>query len=161
MAKGHIKYSEGQWFAVPLRDGGYALGIIVRGNYKTKGGLGYFFGPRYAKVPDAEKTFEKKPEEAVLIALFGDLGIISGRWPLVQSTRPFSVEDWPIPLFSAPIRLIPEKAYIREYQQDDSGVLRIARQEVVDLKDVVNLPSDKSMGGGSVETRLSELLIEI
>ena len=35
--KKHIKYSEGQWFAVPLKSGGYALGIIARGSHKVKG----------------------------------------------------------------------------------------------------------------------------
>ena len=42
MGRKHIRYNEGQWFGVPLRKGGYAIGIIVRGSYKTKGGLGYF-----------------------------------------------------------------------------------------------------------------------
>jgi hypothetical protein len=69
----HIRYREGQWFAIPLRKEGYALGIIVRGCYKTKGGLGYFFGPKYAEIPNDEATWEKKPEEAILIARFGDL----------------------------------------------------------------------------------------
>lgn len=55
----HIKYSEGQWFAIPLNNGGYALGIIVRGSYKTKGGLGYFFGPRYEDIPDGNETWHK------------------------------------------------------------------------------------------------------
>lgn len=40
MSRGRKGYREGQWFAVPLRDGGYALGVIVRGGYETAGGLG-------------------------------------------------------------------------------------------------------------------------
>jgi hypothetical protein len=54
-----IKYYEGQWFAIPLRTGGYGLGVVVRGGNKTKGGLGYFFGPRYDSIPN-EKEIEKK-----------------------------------------------------------------------------------------------------
>ena len=36
-------YREGDWFAVPLRDGGYAAGLIARANPKGVL-LGYFFG---------------------------------------------------------------------------------------------------------------------
>jgi hypothetical protein len=62
----HTRYSEGQWFTVPLRKGSYALGIIVRGSYKTKGGLGYFFGPQYAEIPGDKQTWEKHPEDAII-----------------------------------------------------------------------------------------------
>lgn len=107
-----IKYNEGQWFAVPLRNSGYALGIIVRGNYRTKGGLGYFFGPRYDQIPNNEETLKKKPEEALLVTQFGDLGIINGRWPILKSTRLFSKEEWPIPKFGSTNPLIPGKAFV-------------------------------------------------
>jgi len=159
MAVKRVKYDEGQWFAVPLRYGGYATGIIVRGSYKTKGGLGYFFGPKFDEIPDDEKTWEKHPQEAVLVTQFGDLGIINGRWPLILSTRPFSKNAWPIPLFGAPFRLTPEKAYIREYQQDNSGRLQIVHETIVDAEEVIGMPSDTLMGGGAVEIQLSELLL--
>jgi hypothetical protein len=154
----NVKYNEGQWFAVPLRNEGYALGIIVRGNYRVKGGLGYFFGPRYDYVPDDEEIWEKKPEEAILISQFGDLGIINSRWPLIQTTRPFHKEEWPIPKFGSENPLIPQKAFVREYQQDNSGKLQIIRETVVDAKEIVGMPIDSSMGGGSVEIHLTELL---
>lgn len=158
MTKKSIKYNEGQWFAIPLRDGDYALGIIVRGNYRTKGGLGYFFGPRYDHVPSDEETWAKKSNEALLITQFGDLGIINGRWPIIQSTRPFLKEEWPIPKFGSANPLIPLKAFVREYQQDSSGELQLVRETVVDVKDIEGLPADSSMGGGAVEIRLSDLL---
>jgi hypothetical protein len=158
MRKNPIRYSEGQWFAVPLRKGGYALGIIVRGSYKTKGGLGYFFGPSYSEVPNDEATWRKIPEEAILITRFGDLGIIDGRWPLIRSSRPFSRGEWPIPKFGSKVSLLPNKGLIREYDHNDRGEWKLIREIPVDLKDIAGLPEDVSMGGGAVEIRLTELL---
>lgn len=161
MTNKKIKYDEGDWFAIPLRDGDYALGIIVRGNYQTKGGLGYFFGPRYDHIPSNEEIWEKKPSEALLITQFGDLGIINGRWPIIQSTRRFLKEEWPIPKFGSKNPLLPQKAFIREYKQDSTGVLQIVREIVVDVKEMEGLPIDSSMGGGAVEIRLSDILSKI
>jgi hypothetical protein len=42
--------SEGDGFAVPLRDGGYAIGVVARMDRKGSV-LGYFFGPRYDEPP--------------------------------------------------------------------------------------------------------------
>jgi hypothetical protein len=160
MKKKNIHYSEGQWFAVPLRRGGYALGIIVRGGYKTKGGLGYFFGPKYEDLPGDEATYEKHAEDALLIARFGDLGIVRGSWPLIQSTRPFSKEEWPIPKFGTEVPLPPGKGFIREYEQDSSGALICVRQTPVDADKIQKFPKDAVMGGGAVEIKLTKLLVE-
>lgn len=154
----HIKYSEGQWFAVPLQDSGYALGIIVRGSYKTKGGLGYFFGPRYEDIPDEQVTWLKKPSDAILVAWFGDLGIIEGRWPLVPSTRPFRREAWPVPKFQRIDALRPDKGWLVEYSSEDSGVGEPIRETYCDAEELVGLPSDDLLGYGAVEIILTKLL---
>lgn len=158
MRKKYIRYDEGQWFAVPLRKGGYALGIITRGNYKTKGGLGYFFKPKYSEIPGEEATWQKSPKDAVLVTRFGDLGLINGRWPLIPSTRLFSKEEWPIPKFGMEVELVPGKAFIREYDQTENGGLILLQETVVDVKEIAGLPEDGSMGGGAVEIRLTNLL---
>lgn len=161
MNKKQIRYKEGQWFAVPLRKHGFALGIIVRGNYRTKGGLGYFFGPKYPEIPGDETTLGKKPGEAILITRFGDLGIINGSWPLIHSSRPFSREEWPIPKFGLEVSLLPGKGFIREYGQDDTGKWILNNEELVDVKDIIGLPEDGSLGGGAVEIKLKQLLNDI
>ena len=158
MKQKHIRYSEGQWFAIPLRNGGYALGIIVIGSYKTKGGLGYFFGPKYLEIPDDKAILEKQPGDAILVAIFGDLGIINGNWPLIQSSRPFSKEEWPIPKFGMKISLVQRKGFIREYKQNEAGDLILHRETVVAEEDILNLPTDSIMGGGAIEIKLTNLL---
>jgi hypothetical protein len=155
-----IKYAEGQWFAVPLRKGGYALGLIARGSYKTKGGLGYFFGPRFLDVPGDEATRNKRPSEAVLITWFGDLGIITGRWVLIKSTRPFLRDDWPIPKFGRKDAIIPGKGFIVEYEENEHGEWKMSREVPVEAKEIINLPVDRFSGGGAVEIRLTEILID-
>lgn len=156
-----IKYSEGQWFAVPLKTGGYALGIIVRGNYKTKGGLGYFFGPRYKEVPDERETWLKKPSDAILITWFGDLGIIWGRWPLIPSTRPFRREEWPVPKFQRIDALNPAKGWLVEYSQEVAGIGELPiRETYCDAKELMELPKDSLLGYEAVEIVLTKLLSE-
>jgi len=158
--KKHIKYSEGQWFAVPLKDGGYALGIIVRGSYKTKGGLGYFFGPRYESVPDEQETWRKQPSDAVLIAWFGDLGIIWGNWPLIPSTRPFRREEWPVPKYRYIDPLNPNnKGWLVEYRQDTNG-WELPKRTRCNAEDLVDLPDDGTYGYEAVEIVLTNLLCE-
>jgi hypothetical protein len=156
--KKRIKYSEGQWFAVPLKDGGYALGIIVRESYQTKGGLGYFFGPRYEGIPDERETWHKQPSDAILIAWFGDLGIIWGRWPLIPSTRPFRREEWPVPKFMRIDALKPEKGWLVEYSQEIDGISLPVRETYCNASDLVGLPEDVTYGSEALEIALTKLL---
>lgn len=158
MRKKHVTYDEGQWFAVPLKDGGYALGIIVRGSYKTKGGLGYFFGPRYWDLPDDAATWNSQPADAILIAWFGDLYILEGRWSLVASTRPFRRYEWPVPMFGRIDAITPEKGWLVEYDQEDTGIGKVVREIRCRAEDIAHLPRDGVYGAGAVEAKLTQLL---
>jgi hypothetical protein len=153
----HIKYSEGQWFVVPLKDGGYALGIIVRGSYKTKGGLGYFFGPRYENIPDEQETWHKRPSDAILIAWFGDLGIILGEWPLISTTRPFRQEEWPVPKFHRLDALDPSKGWLVEYDQESDRHVPV-REIYCNAEDLAGLPEDGGYGYKAIENLLTKIL---
>jgi hypothetical protein len=152
------KYKEGQWFAIPLRKGGFCFGTIVRGDFKTKGGLGYFFGPKYLDVPTDRDTWGANYKDAILITLFGDLGIVNGCWPIIHSTRPFVKQEWPIPKFGTKISLVPRKGLIREYEQNNKGQLIMIREVASTEKDIFGLPEDIIMGGGSVEIKLTKIL---
>lgn len=145
---------------MPLKDGGYALGVIVRGSYKTKGGLGYFFGPKYAEIPDEQETWLKNPSDAILIAWFGDLGIIWGKWPLIPSGRPFRREEWPVPKFRNIDPLNLNKGWLVEYRQESNGLELPIRRIYCDVKDLVGLPEDGDWGYEAIETVLTKLLSE-
>jgi hypothetical protein len=158
MQEKRYRYNEGQWFAVPLRSEGFALGIIVRGSSRTKGGLGYFFGPKHLEIPDEKETWKVNQQNAILVSWFSDWGIKIGRWPLIKSTRPFSKEDWPIPKFSQPITFPPDKAYIIEYDQNDTGEMNPRKITVINASEIVGLPVARLSGGGAIEIRLTDIL---
>ena len=74
--------SEGDWFAVPLRTDGFAVGVVARAG---TGGvlLGYFFGPRRQAQAGIDDVRHLRPEQAVLVGRFGHLGLTGGTWPLL------------------------------------------------------------------------------
>jgi hypothetical protein len=157
MRKRHIKYDVGQWFAVPLRSGGYALGVIVRGSYRTRGGLGYFFGPRYGEMPLGALTLSLQPIDAILIAWFGDLGIIEGRWPLIDDASPFGRSDWPVPKFGRRAALDPSMGWLVEYDQDAQG-FDVVQGVRCQAAEIVGLPEDGVWGADAIEAQLTKLL---
>jgi len=66
-----LSYREGTWFAVPLKDGGYAAGVVAR--VGRRGVLfGYFFGPRRPAAPSLSDLEGLTPNNAVL-AIVGDI----------------------------------------------------------------------------------------
>ena len=99
-------------------------------------------------IPSDKDTIEKKPNEAILTTQFGDRGIINGSWPIIESTRPFNKAEWPIPKFGFKPPYPPDKAFIREYGQDETGDLIIIYETLVDASMIVDLPVDRSSGGG-------------
>ena len=56
---GRGEYREGDWFAVPSRDGGFAVGVIARAN---PGGvlLGYSFGTLRSEIPAPKMWMVRK-----------------------------------------------------------------------------------------------------
>lgn len=60
-----VNYREGDWFALPLREGGFAVGVIARANPEAAL-LGYFFGPRRGEVPSLGELSDLRAGDAVL-----------------------------------------------------------------------------------------------
>src|SRR5580658_8156552 len=74
---------EGTLFAVPLRGGGFAVGVVARATNKGKVILCYFFGPRRDSIPALNDMVKLKPESAICVLRIGDLGLINGEWPII------------------------------------------------------------------------------
>lgn len=89
-------YSEGDWFAVPLRIGRYATGVVAR---SASGGilLGYFFGPRRVSIPTVNEVVQAAAKDSVLVERFADLGIIQHEWPIIGATPNWNRDSWPVP----------------------------------------------------------------
>jgi hypothetical protein len=148
-----VIYHEGDWFAVPLRDHGFALGLVARANRKGML-LGYFFGPR-RPTPDVLDVTEMRPERAVLIGKFGHLGIRDGRWPLIGRDPDWDRGSWPLPVF---VRY--EELTGRTFQviYDDADPSRVVRETEVAPGIAEQGPTDGLMGAGFVERTLTALL---
>jgi Immunity protein 26 len=139
--------------AVPLRDHGFALGVVARANREGVL-LGYFFGPR-RPAPEALDVAEMRAEHAVLIGRFGHLGIRDGRWPLIGRDRGWERASWPVPVF---IRY--EELTGRTFQviYDDADPNRVVCETAVAPGSAEQGPTDGLMGAGFVERRLTALL---
>jgi hypothetical protein len=152
MAK--VKYREGDWFAVPLRCGGFGVGLIGRAN---PGGvlLGYFFGPPRSEVPKLEDVAGLRPGDAMLVGKFGHLGIVQGKWPLLGRLDGWDRRDWPTPAFVR-YEELTGRSFRVFYDDDDPN--RVLREEQVAPGEAEQAPTDGLMGAGFAEGALTRLL---
>lgn len=149
-----MTYREGDWFAVPLRDGGFAVGLIARANPRGVL-LGYFFGPPHAEVPELEDTVGLKPADAVLIRKFGHLGIVHGDWTVLGQLDDWDRRDWPTPVFVR-YEELTGRSFRVYYDDDDPN--RVLHEEQVAPGEAEQGPKDGLMGAGFAEAALTRLL---
>ena len=149
-----VPYSEGDLFAVPLDGGGYGVGTVARMN--GDGAVtGYFFGPRRDDVPSREEVEGLTAEGAILVQTFGDLGLMSGSWPIVGRLPGWRREDWRMPAFGRRDALTG-RCFRVEYADDDPNSM--PHEVEISAQECEQLPEDGAAGSGFIEARLSRLL---
>jgi hypothetical protein len=148
------KYAEGDWFAVPLRDGGYALGIVARA---SRGGvlLGYFFGPRRVAAPTLLEVAHLRADAAILIGRFGHLGLKQGKWTTFGRLDGWDRTAWPMPRFVR-YEELTGRSFAVVYDPDDPN--RLLREDEISPGTAEQCPRDAMAGAGAVEIRLTRLL---
>jgi Immunity protein 26 len=151
MAK--VNYREGDLFAVPLRDGGFATGVVARANPKAAL-LGYFFGPRREAIPTLADVASLKPNEAVLVGRFGHLGLTQSTWPIIGRLTNWDRAEWPTPVFTR-FEELSGRTFTAIYDDDDPA--KLLREELASGPAATG-PNDGLMGAGYVERSLSALL---
>lgn len=149
-----VKYQEGDWFAVPLQDGGYAVGVIARANPQGVL-LGYFFGPARPVVPTLDDVASLKAGSAVLVSMFGHLGIAKGKWPLLGRVDGWDRREWPMPVFVRYEELAGRSLQVF-YDDDDPN--HVLREQQVAPGEAEQGPRDGLMGAGFAEGALTRLL---
>jgi hypothetical protein len=117
--------------------------------------LGYFFRPRRDARPAMDQVGELRAADAVEVALFGDLGLIEGRWTVIGSLPGWEPEKWPIPDFGRIDAVSGKRAWRARYRDPD---LKLLSDEEIDVCEARTLPKDGLMGVGAVERWLSHLL---
>ena len=147
-------YHEGSIFCVPLREGGFAIGVIARVSKNNSGGLlGYFFGPKLKSIPNSSIANSLKPSCVFKILRFGDLSLLRKEWPIVFRFSNWKRQDWPMPYF---VRRddISKKAWRVQY--DDNDVCQVISEK----PEPFDSPLERAAmyGSGAVELLLTKLL---
>jgi hypothetical protein len=148
-----VQYRAGDCYAVPLRGGGFAVGVVARAKDPVL--FGYFFGPRHSKVPDLTECQRLAPADAILIGPFGHLGIVNGTWPLIGRLDDWDRATWPMPPLIRNEELTGRSFLV---WHDDNDPIRVIREDLIPPGQAAAGPRDGLMGHGYVETLLSRIL---
>lgn len=149
-----VPYRRGDWVAVPLRDEGYAVGIIVQAD-GAGGVTGYFFGPLRLALPRLAELRSLHSSDAIYICNFGDLGLINREWPVIGGHEEWKQGGWPIPEFGY-IEGPGGPAYKVTYK--DSQLSEYETRVQISIEECLQLPDDGIFGSGAVEKILTRLL---
>jgi len=142
-----LPYREGSWFAVPLRERGYAIGVIAR---VAPGGriiLAYLFGSKFATIPAVEDVARFRSEDAIRCLRIGDLGLMNGRWVVIGDSMNWERRAWPMPAFVRRDDL-SRSAWRSIYSDSDPS--RLEGEESVPYE-ISGLERDVLYGYGAVE----------
>ena len=150
-----LPYKEGTLFAVPLRRGGYAVGVVARTSTPKGIVLTYFFGPAREEVPAEEELYNLRPQNALQVVRVGDLSLINTTWPIVGQLKAWKREEWAMPSF---VRRddIMKKAWRVQYSDTDANLL--AFEEPMSYTQGTEFERDAVLGAGAAEIRLTKLL---
>lgn len=151
-----LPYREGAWFGVPLRHGGYAVGVVARMRPRGKVILGYLFGPKREAMPTLAELASLRPEDAIKCLRMGDLGLVNGVWPVIGELPEWHRDAWGMPAFVRRDKLSTRAKRII-YSDSDPSLDGIEREESVPY-DITGLEEDALYGYGSVELKLTKLL---
>lgn len=148
-----VSYGPGDWFAIPLREGGFAHGLVARASEKGGVVLGYFFGPRRRAIERLDDLADRRAADAVRVMRFGDLSLVDGSWPIVGRSPGWDPEDWPMPHF---VRRDPlsGRAWAVLYRDDDPSEVR---DEVLAVQ-TDDYDRDSVLGAGAVEVVMTRML---
>jgi hypothetical protein len=147
-------YYEGTWFAIPLRRGGYGVGVVARA--KNKCALAYFFAPRLKSVPKIDEISNLRANVAIAAFRVGDLGLLNGDWPIIGNSSSWNRDDWPMPIF-----IRREPITLRNWLvifSDTDPTKRI--KEIEEPTDRPDLRSDSLYGYGAAEIEMTKILCD-
>ena len=147
-----LPYTEGTVFSLPLREGGFARGVVTRAAPEGAVLYGYFFGPKLSS-PDERREDRLRPDTAIAQMIFGDLGLLNGEWKIIGELPNWDRDAWPMPDF---VRRDPVGKRAWRVRRSDTDPSKIDSEEPVSFE--TNLPPNTSSGYGAVEIKLTQLL---
>ncbi|WP_035060102.1 immunity 26/phosphotriesterase HocA family protein [Andreprevotia chitinilytica] len=152
-----MRIIEGLWFAVPLRDSGYAIGVISRVSpgRGVKTGFGYFFGQRYKDVPSLSDIKGITPQDSIAMKMFSGLGFKNGTWLIIGVDDMWVRENWPMPAFA---RQDAVSGAFQKIRYDDHDPRKTLYESPCSRDEALKLPRDGLSGYGAVELVLTALI---
>jgi len=149
--------TEGTWFAVPLREKQYAIGIVARRDTRNSSPImfGYFFGPSRENIPNVDELKDLSPSQAIMMARFGYLGLVEERWPIIGKDDNWNREEWSMPPF-ARRPILGEVSFAITY--DDHNPAKSLASRRVSEEEAKQLPAEGSGGAEWIQARLLKLL---
>ncbi len=149
---------EGDWFAVPLAGGGYAVGLVARAPKRGNTLFGYFFGPIHEDVPTPDDVRGYTAEDAVFVGkFFQDDAFVSGRWPIVLSSSEWDRSAWPMPEFHVvDSQYFAGESYAVRYSEDKPD--RFIGRRVIPVEEESRYPPDQFFSDEGVERCVGEML---
>ncbi len=150
-----LPYKEGSLFAVPLRRGGYAVGLIARTSPRGKIVLAYLFGPARKMVPEADELQNLRPQDALRVARVGDLSLIDETWPIIGQLQSWKREEWAMPPFARRDD-ITKKAWRVQYSDTDAN--RVESEQQMAYSQATEFERDAVLGAGAAEIVITKLL---
>ena len=148
-----LPYREGTLFAVPLRQGGFAVGVVARAAVSGRVVLCYFFGPRRMAVPSLAQVDRPDNSATVCILRVGDLSLLDGGWPIIGPCSLWERSEWPVPAFVRKDELAC-RAWRVEYSDDDPS--KVLREHPEPFESA--LERDALFGAGAAELVLTRIL---
>jgi len=151
----NLPYAEGNLFSIPLKNGGYAVGVISRVGVGGRILFGYFFGPKRNDILDSDSLQSIEPKDAVLIGRFGDLGILNGSWRIIGTLNSWNRDLWFTSRFIR-VDIVSNESFVVEYSEKNLSVELSCTLCDSSMREA--LPKDGLMGYGAVEIILTKLL---
>ena len=147
-----LRFKEGEWIGVPLDDGTFAAGLIAR----VKGNVlfGYFFGPTTVAPAELTTLAHLTPGDAVLVGMFGVVGLRQGRWPMLGGIEGWDRAAWPIPVFVRHDELTGQTFRVF---YDDKNPNKVLGEELISPGGSTDGVRDGLMGARFVELVLNDL----
>ena len=147
------EYSEGDFFAVPLKTGGFAIGLALCLGIKHDV-VARFFGPVRDSLPSLDELKNLREINSAHIEHFLDDGLRDGSWEVIGQYPEWDAYDWPIPKFGW-LERSPSNSEGQAFEVELDENLRASRQKKVSIEHFNTLPYEVLVGSKDVEITLA------
>ncbi len=149
-----INYKEGSLFSVPLRSGGFGVGLVARSTKRGPIILAYLFNKKFTKHPELTDLPSFSAKDAATVIRVGDLGLIRGEWKILGDIPNWDRSLWKFPKF---IRREPftGRILLVTFSEDDPAVYLY--EERITEEEARHLGLSSVSGAGAAEIHLTEV----